>query len=68
MTKIQNFKRVWNIGAWDLGIVCYLLFDAWNFKNNTSTQLRYHFNIHVRHDPNYRFHALDQGRLWRPLR
>jgi hypothetical protein len=31
--KIQelNPKRVWGIGDWNLGIVCYLLIDAWNF-------------------------------------
>jgi hypothetical protein len=24
-------KPVWVIGAWNLDIVCYLLFGAWNF-------------------------------------
>jgi hypothetical protein len=24
-------KPVWVIGAWDLDIVCYLLFGAWDF-------------------------------------
>ena len=24
-------QNVWVIGAWDLYIVCYLLFGAWNF-------------------------------------
>ena len=24
-------KPVWIIGAWNLDIVCYLLFGAWNF-------------------------------------
>ncbi len=30
MTKIQNLI-VWDIGAWNLGIICYLLFGTWIF-------------------------------------
>jgi hypothetical protein len=26
-------KPVWVIGAWNLDIVCYLLFDAWDFPH-----------------------------------
>jgi hypothetical protein len=33
-------KPVWIIGAWNLDIVCYLLFGAWNFSI-----LRY-FSVH----------------------
>ncbi len=50
----RRLKLVWIIGAWDLDIVCYLLFDAWNFFNSR-TQLYLHiqydlFSIFVRHD------------------
>ena len=50
----SNSKRVWIIGDWNLGIVCYLLFGAWNFFNSR-TQLYLHiqydfFNIFVGHD------------------
>ena len=48
MTKIQNLKLkkphrrkskpVWIIGAWNLDIVCNLLFGAWNFLDS-KTQL-----------------------------
>jgi len=35
MTKIQNFKRlVLVIGYWNLDIVCYLFFGAWDFPNS----------------------------------
>jgi hypothetical protein len=33
-SKESNSKRVWIIGVWDLDIVCYLLFGAWNFFNS----------------------------------
>ena len=31
-----SLKNVWVIGAWDLDIVCFLLFGAWNLLNSRS--------------------------------
>jgi hypothetical protein len=43
MTQIDTAElvaglNVWIIGAWNLDIICYLLFEAWNFFNSR-TQL-----------------------------
>ena len=30
----RSLKQVWIIGAWDLDIVCFLLYDAWYLLNS----------------------------------
>ncbi len=68
MNQIPN---VWIIGAWDLDIICYLLFGAWNFLNSkTQLQLFILFDFfyvfvghHTRFQDNMVFESYHQNRL-----
>ena len=52
----SNPKHVWNIGDWNLDIVCFLSFGAWNLLNSKTLLYLDTQNIFARHNTKGYFH------------